>query len=95
MDQFRRNRQREVRPARVESLERAFGFQAGELMTEAKMNARAEGNMPVWPSREVELFRLRVRPRIHVPGREPGGYLVATFEPHTAQVGILAHIARL
>ena len=95
MDRFRRDRQREPRPARVESLERAFGFQARELMTEAEMDAGTEGNVPVGFSRQIQLFRLRVRHRIHVRARKSGSYLIATFELHTTQINILAHVAWL
>ena len=54
MDLRRINGQREVWPALKQRLERASAFDAGELVTEAEVDARAKRDMPVRPPIEVE-----------------------------------------
>src|SRR5688572_23872781 len=70
------NRQGEVRPAFEQCLESASAFDAGELMAEAKMNARSERDVPVRPSLEIEPLGALVRSRVEVGGREHGHDLV-------------------
>src|SRR5262249_55481288 len=48
------NGQREVWPAFEQGLERASAFDAGELVTETEVDARAKRDMPVRPPIEVE-----------------------------------------
>src|SRR6516162_9892242 len=76
--------QLEFWPARVQSLERAFGFQARELMAEAEMDACAEGHVVVRPTLEIELLGRFVCRRVHVGGHQHGHDLIAAFEPGTA-----------
>ena len=56
----RRHRQCKLRPAPEKGLERAFALNARELVTEAEMDARAEGEMSVGPPLQIEPFRIRV-----------------------------------
>src|SRR5262249_33202871 len=66
---IRRDGQRESRPALEERLQRALGLNAGELVAQAEMDARAERQVAVGSPREIELLRAQVGLRIHVSRR--------------------------
>jgi len=75
----RLNRQPKFGPARIQSLERAFAFQARELVTEAEMDPCPEGNMAVGPSLKIELFGERVCCWVQVGGRQHGAISKTRF----------------
>src|SRR5262249_30647825 len=65
-NRVRRHGQLQVRPALEERLQRALGLNAGELVAQAEMDARAERQVAVVSSLKIELIRARVGIRIHV-----------------------------
>src|SRR5215471_12509291 len=65
-NRVRRHGQLQVRPALEERLQRALGLNAGELVAQAEMDARAERQVAVGSSLKIELIRARVGIRIHV-----------------------------
>src|SRR5215510_2425938 len=89
------HRQLQSRPAPEQGLERAGALDARQLMAKAEMNSGAEGDMPVWLALEIELFRIDISVRIEVRGRQHRHDPVALLQPDTAELDILAHIARL
>jgi hypothetical protein len=89
------HRQLQSWPAPEQRLERASSLDARQLMTKAKMNSSAEGDMPVWLALEIELLRMDVGVRIEVRSRQHRHDLVALLQLDSAELDILAHIARL
>jgi hypothetical protein len=73
------DRHLEFRPAFEQGLECAFAFDARELVAEAEMDARPEGNVPVRLPLEIEPFGVFVRRRVHVGCRQHGHDLIALF----------------
>jgi hypothetical protein len=90
----RLNGQPEFRPACIQSFERAFAFEARELMAEAEVDPCAKSNVAVRPSLEIKLLRQDIRSRIHVAGRQHGNNLVAVFQPNATQLDVLPNESR-
>src|SRR5215813_15479915 len=89
------DRQRELRPAAKQRLQRTGALDARELVTEAEMNPGTEGDVPVRSPREIERLGLLIRLRVEVRGRQHGHDLVVFAQPYTAELNVLAHDARL
>src|SRR6516162_6152033 len=89
------HRQREFRPAPKQRLQCAYALKARKLMTEAKMNSSAESKMPVWLSRQIELFRTRICLRIEVGSRQHGHDLLTLSQLDTAEFDVFANKPRL
>src|SRR5690349_22878132 len=81
-------------PAREQDFERASSLQPRQLVSEAEMNAGAEGEMPVRPPREVETFGMLVGRGIEIGRRDHGHDLIAALQRDPLDLDILAHIAR-
>src|SRR5882757_8883061 len=88
-------RQLQSWPAPEQGLERASSLDARQLMTEAKMNSGAERDMPVWLALEIEPLRMDIGVRIEVRSRQHRHDPVALLQLDTAELDILAHVARL
>src|SRR3989442_6226055 len=54
------HREREFRPALEQRFQRAFAFDPRQLMAEAKVDAGAEGDVPVRPARKLEPLRMLI-----------------------------------
>src|SRR5262245_4161787 len=89
------HRQLQSRPAPEQGLERAGALDARQLMPKAKVNSGAEGDMPVWLALEIELLRMDIGMRIEVRGRQHRHDPVALLQLDSAELDILAYIARL
>src|SRR5690348_13973710 len=88
-------RQLELRPTLEQGSERALTFNTRKLVAQAKMDAGTEGDVPVRPPFEIELFRMLVRFRIEVRSGQHGHDLVTLLQPGAAKVHVLSHEARL
>jgi hypothetical protein len=64
-------------------------------MAEAKVNAGAEGDVPVRVPPKIEPLGMLVGGRIQIGSSEHGHDPVAALEPHAAKLHVLAHEARL
>jgi hypothetical protein len=84
----------ELRPAHKQRLQRTGRLDPRKLVAEAEMDARAEGDMAVRLSREVEVLRLLVHRRIHVRRGEHDHDAIALLQRHTFQLNVPPHIAR-
>jgi len=70
-------------------------FDARKLMTKAKMDAGSEGDVPVWPSLKVKVFRMLVGLWVHVRCRHHGHNPVALLHPNAVELDVLPHEAGL
>lgn len=86
--------QLEFRPALEQRLQRAFAFDARELMPQAEVDSCPEGQMPVGSPFEIEPFGMLIGIRVHVGHRQHGHDLLALLHLHAAKVHVLAHEAR-
>src|SRR5262249_32300867 len=78
-----------------QGLECASALDARQLMAKAKMNSGAESDMPIWLALEIELFRIDIGVRIEVGGCQHRHDPVALLQLHTAELDVLADVARL
>jgi len=86
--------QLQLGPTLEQGSQRALTLNTRELMSQAKMNPSAEGDVPVRPSLEIELVWMIVRLRIEVCGGQHGHYLGTALQPNTAKFHVLAYEAR-
>src|SRR4051812_14057730 len=64
-------------------------------MTQAKVDTRAEGEMPIEMPFEIEPFGVFIRIGIHVGSHEHGHDLLAPPHPNATKVHVFLHKARL
>jgi len=82
------------RPAREQRLQRAGALDPRQLMAEAEMNSRAEGDVAIWLAFEIELLRPFVHRRVHVRGGEHDHDAIALLQRHAIQLDIPTQITR-